>query len=77
MRRSVASEVGDGGCRKRCRGVRRGNRLVESDPGGARDHERATYEDVLNAPENKVAEIVDGELVTSPRPAPPHALAGI
>ena len=24
---------------------------------------RATYEDVLNAPENKVAEILDGELV--------------
>jgi hypothetical protein len=30
---------------------------------------RATYEDVLNAPENKVAEILDGELVLSPRPA--------
>jgi Uma2 family endonuclease len=36
---------------------------------------RATYEDVLNAPENKVAEILDGELVLSPRPAPRHALA--
>jgi Uma2 family endonuclease len=36
---------------------------------------RATYEDVLNAPENKVAEIVDGELFLSPRPAPRHALA--
>jgi Uma2 family endonuclease len=34
---------------------------------------RATYEDVLNAPENKVAEILDGELVLSPRPGPPHA----
>ena len=36
---------------------------------------RATYEDVLNAPENKVAEILDGELVLSPRPALPHAHA--
>jgi Uma2 family endonuclease len=36
---------------------------------------RATYEDVLNAPENMVAEILDGELVLSPRPAPRHAVA--
>jgi Uma2 family endonuclease len=36
---------------------------------------RATYEDVLNAPENKVAEILDGELFLSPRPAPRHATA--
>jgi Uma2 family endonuclease len=36
---------------------------------------RATYEDVLNAPEYLVAEIVDGELYTSPRPASPHANA--
>ena len=36
---------------------------------------RATYEDVLNAPENKVAEILDGELFLSPRPAPPHTVA--
>jgi Uma2 family endonuclease len=36
---------------------------------------RATYEDVLNAPENKVAEIVDGELLLSPRPSAWHALA--
>jgi Uma2 family endonuclease len=36
---------------------------------------RATYEDVLAAPENLVAEIVGGELVTSPRPGPIHAAA--
>ena len=36
---------------------------------------RATYADVLNAPENKVAEILDGELVLSPRPTPRHAVA--
>ena len=36
---------------------------------------RATYEDVLNAPDNKVAEILDGELILSPRPAPRHSVA--
>jgi Uma2 family endonuclease len=36
---------------------------------------RATYDDVLNAPENTVAEILDGELFLSPRPAFPHARA--
>ncbi len=39
----------------------------------ARRH--ATYEDLLAVPEHLVAEIVDGELVTSPRPAPRHANA--
>ena len=37
---------------------------------------RATYQDVLDAPPNRVAEIVDGALYTNPRPAAPHALAG-
>ena len=36
---------------------------------------RATYQDVLDAPEHRVAEIVDGTLHTHPRPAPPHAVA--
>lgn len=36
---------------------------------------RATYDDVRRAPEGKVAEIVDGELYVSPRPASPHARA--
>lgn len=36
---------------------------------------RATYEDILAAPEHVVAEILDGELVLSPRPAKPHAAA--
>ena len=36
----------------------------------------ATYADVLAAPEHLVAELVDGELITSPRPASPHALVG-
>mgnify|MGYP002632955468 CR=1 FL=1 len=35
----------------------------------------ATYQDILDAPPHLVAEIVDGELSLSPRPAPPHALA--
>lgn len=36
---------------------------------------RATYEDLLQVPDILIAEIVDGELVTSPRPAFPHARA--
>ena len=36
---------------------------------------QATYEDLLKVPDHLVAEIVDGELVTSPRPASPHARA--
>jgi len=36
---------------------------------------RATYADLVAVPEHLVAEIIDGELITSPRPAPPHALA--
>lgn len=35
----------------------------------------ATYEDILRAPPHKVAEIIDGELVLSPRPAGPHGVA--
>ncbi len=35
----------------------------------------ATYEDLLAVPEHLVAEILDGELQTSPRPAVPHAIA--
>jgi len=36
---------------------------------------RATYEDLLRVPEHLVAELIDGELITSPRPASPHARA--
>ena len=36
---------------------------------------RATYQDVLDAPEHVVAEIIDGTLYTHPRPAPRHTLA--
>lgn len=35
----------------------------------------ATYDDLLEVPDHLVAEIVDGELVTSPRPAARHAVA--
>lgn len=35
----------------------------------------ATYEDLLEVPDHLVAEIIDGELYTSPRPAPRHAVA--
>jgi Uma2 family endonuclease len=36
---------------------------------------RATYADVEAAPPHLVAEIIDGELVTHPRPAPRHGIA--
>ncbi len=36
----------------------------------------ATYEDVLAAPARVIAQLVDGELITQPRPAARHALAG-
>jgi len=36
---------------------------------------RATYEDLVAAPAHLVAEIINGELVTSPRPASLHARA--
>jgi len=36
----------------------------------------ATYEDLVKVPDICVAEIVDGELHVSPRPAPRHARAG-
>lgn len=45
--------------------------LIMVDPAGR----RATYQDVLDAPEDKVAELIDGVLYTSPRPAKPHAAA--
>jgi Uma2 family endonuclease len=36
---------------------------------------RATYEDLLQAPPNCIAEIVDGELIVQPRPGGPHGKA--
>jgi Uma2 family endonuclease len=36
---------------------------------------RATYQDVLDAPEHMIAQVIDGELVLMPRPAKPHAAA--
>jgi Uma2 family endonuclease len=36
---------------------------------------RATYEDLLRVSDLFIAEIIDGELITSPRPASPHARA--
>jgi hypothetical protein len=35
--------------------------------------QRATYDDLVNVPENMVAELIDGDLYASPRPAGPHA----
>ncbi len=36
---------------------------------------RASYADVLSAPEGMVAEIIDGDLYTTPRPAGPHTIS--
>lgn len=36
---------------------------------------RATYQDVLNAPEHMLAEVIDGELYLQLRPGKAHALA--
>ena len=36
----------------------------------------ATYDDLMKVPDIMVAEIVNGELHASPRPAPRHARAG-
>jgi Uma2 family endonuclease len=36
---------------------------------------RANYADVLSAPANQVAEVLDGELHLHPRPSPSHAVA--
>ncbi len=44
-----------------------------ADPGFLK--RRATYQDVLDAPDDKVAEIIDGELFLSPRPARRHTIA--
>ena len=35
----------------------------------------ARYDELLKVPDTKVAEIIDGELIVSPRPASPHAYA--
>jgi Uma2 family endonuclease len=35
----------------------------------------ATYEDLLKLPDDKIGEIVDGDLYASPRPAVPHVVA--
>lgn len=43
---------------------------------GQQARHRATYQDVLDAPPHKVAEIVDGRLHLHPRPAMPHTTAG-
>lgn len=37
---------------------------------------RATYQDVLDAPPDMVAELIDGTLYTQARPAPPHIYTG-
>ncbi len=47
---------------------RRFNELMAADPA----RRKATYQDVLDAPEHLVAEVLAGDLYTHPRPAGPH-----
>lgn len=42
---------------------------------GTRTRRRATYDDLCQVPDHKVAEILDGELIVTPRPALRHARA--
>lgn len=42
---------------------------------GQAAEQQATYEDLVAAPRNLVAEIINGRLRTHPRPASPHAFA--
>lgn len=37
----------------------------------------ATYEDLARIPENLIAELIDGEIYTAPRPGTPHARASL
>jgi Uma2 family endonuclease len=39
----------------------------------AKSKQRATYADLLKLPDNVVGEIIDGELVATPRPTPGHS----
>ncbi|HKR64890.1 MAG TPA: Uma2 family endonuclease [Thermoanaerobaculia bacterium] len=41
----------------------------------SRIRDRATYEDLVAVPENMVAELIEGDLYASPRPAGPHTVA--
>lgn len=50
-------------------------RPLEASPMTKPARRRATYQDLCDAPENLVAELIDGELFLNPRPALPHALA--
>jgi Uma2 family endonuclease len=63
----VTSEVSVAG------GSSEGIDSTEPSPAEPDPMKRATYEDVLNAPEHKVAEVLDGELFLSPRPGQAHA----
>jgi Uma2 family endonuclease len=44
---------------------------------GSERTRRATYQDVIDAPEHLVAEVLGGQLVLTPHPGPPHAKASL
>ncbi len=52
--------------------------VYEGEPGGNHDgnaRKGAKYEDLYDIPDNMVAEIVDGELIVTPRPTSRHGYA--
>lgn len=55
---------------------RRSASEVASDRMSERIKRGATYDDVLNAPDDRIAEVSYGDLYVSPRPAPRHARVG-
>lgn len=55
--------------------IDRGDAMWHSQNMGEVARRPANYQDVLDAPEEMLAELIGGDLHTSPRPAPRHALA--
>ena len=49
--------------------------IDQQTPNAPKRQRRATYQDVLDAPEHMVAEVIDGKLYTHPRSASPHGVA--
>jgi Uma2 family endonuclease len=50
--------------------------MLQSVMTSKRSRRRATYEDLLKVPDHLIAELIDGEIYTSARPAIPHTDAG-
>ena len=57
------------------RGAAARSRISFMSGSGRKGARPATYRDLLALPDNVVGEIIDGELIASPRPAPRHSVA--